>query len=724
MKHINTIKSAIYVILIFLLSLMLFACDSSLSEAKTENRDAETVAGIKVSGKITLAGAGPAKKVSRSATFSMPEAITWVIAAETADYEAGVSGASASASTTLESFEIIFPTSGDWLINVKGYSGLYGDNDGDGQVDIPENLSPAFSGSLEEVYISEEVSNDALDISVYTNKTSGNGSIELEIIDESESIVNGIATISSKQGDRETITKDFIFNGGHTKFEVSGIPAGCYIVKFSFEDDIGNVFYSCKEIINVYEGLTTNTWKGNAPYISDGSFNLTQTLLDSYGAEIVPSTNIMLFDYATELRNDEDTYKKYKYYLSSENELENSPENEAFTSLAIYKNFSINDATCFDSEGNLYLLQMVEDDACALQSTKTDWTAPLMMDNTYGLGISVFSERYIAIASDFHTNAFYVITIDYDAGTSICVYKYPELISSNGSTVTKIYQNLSFGSEDEYQLSNIHVAINNNTLYLLSSTDSVFSLRIYELNSLVGGNNSLSCSRTVTLNFKDFLQLENFNGTITDMLYQDGNLYFLYKESSDYSFSSAIYNRGAVIQYNLLTGSALCKGFTSNYIPNDDGFVLQAMCTDSYANKFLLYTDEAGTIPFIPEVSPTEKYPNIYTPAENEACFYGPSKFIAIKPKQLVISDEGFAFYSNGGVLCRRNVNRIAFVDLENFAIEFKNINSGLSMTEDNTEHLRGSSVALNLEDAYWYYKEDHYQEYTSDCCYIGIITE
>ena len=49
--------------------------------------------------------------------------------------------------------------------------------------------------------------------------------------------------------------------------------------------------------------------------------------------------------------------------------------------------------------------------------------------------------------------------------------------------------------------------------------------------------------------------------------------------------------------------------------------------------------------------------------------FFGPVKFIAIKPKKLVIADDGIAFYTDNDFLKYKNVNRIVTVDLESFSI-------------------------------------------------------
>ena len=53
------------------------------------------------------------------------------------------------------------------------------------------------------------------------------------------------------------------------------------------------------------------------------------------------------------------------------------------------------------------------------------------------------------------------------------------------------------------------------------------------------------------------------------------------------------------------------------------------------------------------------------------SCFASPARFIAIKPKKLVISDDGLAFYTDAlGGLAYKNVDRVVTIDLEKFAIE------------------------------------------------------
>jgi len=65
---------------------------------------------------------------------------------------------------------------------------------------------------------------------------------------------------------------------GHTVISLSpehnqGIFYGTHAVKIKFMSSSGKLVYSCKEMINVYSGMTTDTWYGTSPNIvSQGNF--------------------------------------------------------------------------------------------------------------------------------------------------------------------------------------------------------------------------------------------------------------------------------------------------------------------------------------------------------------------------------------------------------------------------------------------------------------------
>ena len=205
---------------------------------------------------------------------------------------------------------------------------------------------------------------------------------------------------------------------------------------------------------------------------------------------------------------------------------------------------------------------------------------------------------------------------------------------------------------------------------------------------------------------------------ITDMLYQDGRLYLLYKEAFSWSGSpspTTIGNRGAVIEVNLFDGSVRNTGLTTSALSNTE-YKLQGY------NNSLMYTDSACTTPYIPSeeilTNANVEYPDICFPNEGEKSFYGPTRFIAVKPKKLVIADEGLAFYTDNELLRYKNVNRVVYVDLENFAVEkIVTLDSSVGLSENETSVLTSESRVFD-EDFSYYTKNG--SDFTS-CFYVGI---
>ena len=137
-----------------------------------------------------------------------------------------------------------------------------------------------------------------------------------------------------------------------------------------------------------------------------------------------------------------------------------------------------------------------------------------------------------------------------------------------------------------------------------------------------------------------------------------------------------------------------------------------------------MYTDEECTIPFIPSeeilMNSNVEYPKICFPNEGEKSFYGPTRFIAVKPKKLVIADEGLAFYTDNELLRYKNVNRVVYVDLENFAVEkIVTLDSSVGLSENETSVLTSeSSVSVNEQFRYYYQKNC---SGSTSCFFVGI---
>ena len=222
-----------------------------------------------------------------------------------------------------------------------------------------------------------------------------------------------------------------------------------------------------------------------------------------------------------------------------------------------------------------------------------------------------------------------------------------------------------------------------------------------------------------SVNLNEFFNDALGTAMITDMLYQDGRLYLLYKEAFSWSGSpspTTIGNRGAVIEVNLFDGSVRNTDLTTSELSNTE-YKLQG-----YYNDSLMYTDEECTIPFIPSeeilMNSNVEYPKICFPNEGEKSFYGPTRFIAVKPKKLVIADEGLAFYTDNELLRYKNVNRVVYVDLENFAVEkIVTLDSSVGLSENETSVLTSES-RVSVEEFSYYTKNG--SDLTS-CFYVGI---
>ena len=124
-----------------------------------------------------------------------------------------------------------------------------------------------------------------------------------------------------------------------------------------------------------------------------------------------------------------------------------------------------------------------------------------------------------------------------------------------------------------------------------------------------------------------------------------------------------------------------------------------------------------------------------YTPTLNEEnlsdkAFYGPVKFIAVKPKKLVIADDGLAFYTDAdGVTKYRNVNRVVTVDLESFSIiESETANVTLSGDDSDLKTVLAASTSTSYQTALStffttskYYKNDESIVETNETYYAQL---
>lgn len=502
--------------------------------------------------------------------------------------------------------------------------------------------------------------------------------------------------------------KTFPVSSGKARIVYDNFFSGSYLAKLSFDDAAGNTLYSCEQVINVYPGFTTDTWYGSA---SGGQLTVSNSMINGYGAEIVPNFDKLLLWKHAEW-NEGNNMNGDFYYLIDENSAgsfiaptaPSSSEDPAFSdffnSAVFYTKFMAGDSgsdfTFFDAEGNSYLLRFTSQIASGIYSTK----GKLVSDSDLALN----ENEVIDFTIDLKNNVAYSLK----GGDLDIICRYPNMISSNGANKDNEEIKLGCGNINSF------VVYDGKAYALCKENDYI--IRVFDT---YDEEEIKPMIKEYSVNLNEFFTDALGTAMITDMLYQDGRLYLLYKEAFSWpSSATTIGNRGAVIEVNLFDGSVRNTGLTTSALSNTE-YKLQG-----YYNDSLMYTDEACTTPYIPSeeilMNSSVQYPKICFPNEGEKSFYGPTRFIAVKPKKLVIADEGLAFYTDNELLRYKNVNRVVYVDLESFAVEkIVTLDSSVGLSENETSVLKSeSSVSVNKQFSYYYQKNC---SGSTSCFFVGI---
>jgi len=467
---------------------------------------------------------------------------------------------------------------------------------------------------------------------------------------------NGNSLSKDSLGEKGTIA----FVDGKAEINLSKVNTNCYEVTFLFNDKDGNTLYRCKDAITVYPGFVTDTWFGISSHIiPDGdscSFVITDDLLDSFGAEIVPSSNLMLYGSYTD---EGSGTRGLKYYMASDLDTIDT-SSPAYTSqgasLASY---------CFDSKGSIY----INAGNGKIYLTATSQEIDTGLANLEGL------------VCDKANDNLYLFVVSYSNGTEYFMYELPasELGSFNGneSKFKKYNFVLNFTDTNSPQMAYVPsvFGVHDEVLYLPYVTEFGGSTICFQAVAKLSSAQKDASATTeeysleLTENNLSTLPVESefsYNAFFSDVIYQDGYVYFLLKdEVSSSSSDNTLFTRGAVFRYNTFSGSATCLTLPSyTALSGKARFFLKQ--NETHVN---IYSDEGCTTPIMLDY--TKFFDRIYT---SESGLAGPLKFLAIKPKKLIIADDGLAFFTDDdGNLSFKNVNRIVYVDLETFSIESTN---------------------------------------------------
>ncbi len=697
-------KNLKYILLSLITVTLLFAActdlskDSSGSQEKTE---------YTLVGSLSFAGVSKAA-YGRTATSSLSDELNWTITAKKGEKSylpKEISGTS---------FSFVFEETGEYTIEAKALK--------DGQAIAQGSTSCTVSKG----------GDNFAQIIATPHACTIPGSVNL-VINLDSVAADNVASVYVEwcglESTADEFNKSFDVVNGKVTISFDDISCGAHTVKLSFEDSIGNTLYSCPEIINVYSGFTTDTWYGTSPYLSNGSFTLGNTFMKTHAVGLIPDTQMALYN-----GGEETTY----YLVDSASEVITN------NTAKVETDFSAS-SFCFDSQGYFYTIAKEDESAIFIKSNKpgfgsetlndTHYSGAMYLDVNFGTRMSIDRINDFIYLFDSSSAVITQITGDdgeyvYDA--SVGAYKWAKSYSFSGDTNKNTIQ-----GADAF-------TVYNGIAYIANTSED--ALIIADLKN----STDVSGSEAVSLGLDSLNSLNSSgNAEITDIIYQDGAVYMLLRdyyntseEETGYNSISfqdenigEIYSRGAVIKVNLLDNNSVeTIGWTSSPLDTSEGKIYGYNSQDEYGH--LCLTNEA----YVREnyltlslgdsaIFSSTKIPNLYVPESESAGLYGPQKFVAVKPKKLVISDDGIAFYTDSmGAYCYKNINRVVTIDLEKFAI-LENSPVAITFGSEESQSFMSSEYAgskANLYAGYFDQGTNTYQFYgeSTYSIYGGIPLE
>ena len=733
-------KNLKYILLsLIALTLLFAACtdlskDSSGSQEKTE---------YTLLGSLSLAGVSRAA-YSRTATSSFSDDLSWTITAKKGEK----SYLPKEMSDT--SFSFAFEETGEYTIEAKalkdgqaiaqGSTSCTVSKGGDnfaqiiatphactipGSVNLVINLDTVAADNVASVYVewqAPDIDRTVKLLGFPIDAVSSADGKTPEISEEVQAAMDAFYAWKERCGEGE-FNKSFDVVNGKVTISFDEIFCGANSVNLSFNDSIGNTLYSCPEIINVYSGFTTDTWYGTAPYLAGGKFTLKASSLSSYGAEIVPSTQMVLY---RNVKVSDDGDRRIDYYLTDDASMLITDDTAATVATA---EGSPDFTFVFDSKGDVYTLAKRLGSASYIKSNNTDFGKETFGNGVLPNSMYLYGDNGGTLVMDRVNDVLYIYddssntltqiasddgTYDYDGAAGIYyfakTYSFSEDDNSNtmrnNSALTIVDKIAYFAATEEDYDEEIEKSI------------AYIKLVIADLNNATqgGGTNSYEYtgSKLVSINLTE-MGLSN-HAEVNDILYQDGCIYMLVSDKyEDFSaqldddfnptdvIEGEIINRGTVVKYDIISGESTHLPFETTATSQQKIYPIGGT---SSGEDYRLYNrnnyDElnptaATYTPVLYDVTghtgaKIDVYSHISEDTSSKV-LYSPKKFIAIRPKKLIIADDGIAYYVDSlGGLRYKNENRVVEVDLESFAISKVEV-ATVAFNEDITGDITSSPV-------------------------------
>ena len=350
---------------------------------------------------------------------------------------------------------------------------------------------------------------------------------------------------------------------------------------------------------------------------------------------------------------------------------------------------------CYDADGIFYVLSVNPDDATS------NWISSGNLKIGSGGNFNLPSDcGHKSIACDLKQNKLYL----YGGGD---LYATGDFITTG--TFDQTRYNLIAGAFSDANISENFAIYDGVAYFALTGT----GYRIAKADLSTATADGVELVEVAQIPVDDYVYPE-----ISDMIAVDDAVYVIMRDITpgpetgilsdrwdgtniqDFSVTS----RGCVVKCDLKNGNRCEKlGWNGNTVTNeslkDQAKMYLARLRDNgncKTDDYNIYNDNEGKTIFLADGSKKAEYSDLHPegvgeymykffPALNacfgaskakmesnlSSCFASPARFIAIKPKKLVISDDGLAFYTDAlGGLSYKNVDRVVTIDLEKFAIE------------------------------------------------------
>lgn len=319
---------------------------------------------------------------------------------------------------------------------------------------------------------------------------------------------------------------------------------------------------------------------------------------------------------------------------------------------------------CYDDEGTLW------------------WITNSCIYNSNNVSLEMQNLRYI----DFDTNTLYATGMD---ATEI-IYKIteyngqysPEHLFATEAQITCI----TFHNDYCYTIEKVPDDTDGNTItytlkkYNLSEIEPTTGLTSEGQTPLLTKTTKVDDNWNETITFSDLIfdsEDNSIANTLKNPLFSDIQVtnegifvlfndcyYKINRENATVNATVNANSRGGIIKFT--NELKLDTNFGSNGI---FGWTNEVHTSYGTSNN-ITYTIYSYMPDFPADTQLSSKY------------FYGPRKFLAIKPKKLIFADDGFMFYGNSDNTIGKDVNQVIEFDIENAIFESYNLDQSIDFNK------------------------------------------